>query len=1624
MIIVSIFLMIISFNGTVSAANLTVNPGSSIQAAVNNASNGDIIIVNDDNGSTCTYMENIVVNKTLHLQPNSDNVTIQAYDPSKPVFTINLNGSGSTVKGFTITGGTSFTSSGIRLNSASNCTIQSNKITGNRIGLYISGLSTNNNIFNNYIQNNTGNGILLYSKNNTITGNNISNNYAGIWIYSRDNLISRNIVSNNRGFGIYIEGSNNNYLYGNTISNNNYGVYFFESNFEMHFNQIFGNQYGVYSDLAGFLNATNNWWGTNNPTVTSSNTPADIVIYDGTVTYDPWLVLNLSGAVIHVTHNNTSNSQITADITHNNQGQDTSSSGTIPDGLPVHFTTNLGTITPTGTTRRGQATVTLTSSPSFGAATVTTTLDGQTVSGAFRKSFSTIQTAVENTLTVDGDIILVENGTYTENIVVNKKLGIFSDGNVTVRSGTPSSPTFTINSSGSGSVIEGFIITQYTSSYGILLNSTNKCYISNNILTLTGGIGLHNSHNNTLSGNILDDNSCGIYSTHSCNNTLYSNTVSRTVDNSGIILSYYSTDNTIIGNDIKDNGDAGIYITGHSSVQVKGNNFTNNTIRISNLSDVQIYNNNITSASTGTGISLSNFSSAEIHFNRITGNFSYGLMVWKSTVNATNNWWGTNNVIYSNSTIPSSCNIWNRNGTVIYDPWLVLTVNTSSVNSGGNASVTADLTHNNVGSDTSSEGHIPDDVPVNFTTTLGTVISPVYTFNGKATTILNLGTTQSVTVTVSASVDGQNVSKETTLSPGMAILNITSTALDPSRPYYELVGYQNITETKVFNWYKLAVILTDPCDQNVNALKNYVSRTYGDMRIIDCAIPPENVVEYLLYENLYTDWWSEELLQEFVYCWGLSDDDFHYIQQNYLSWDVINYLYDCMWDDLGNCTVQQPPSNDRDDILWYSRIWSAGNAPYVRFPLMLPYVPPSWVQTSTTSIPIYHETYSPLNITCEIPLNNSASWVSIVWKDTRNTTGPFSGQLDVIVEGVIVQSVNYVNEYYLISQNYFRAVVFDAILAVNKVFPSYVYDNDPAALVVWEMYQSAFTAEEYDFIRNYRLLFIDYLHTTLNYPGDSHTNISVNPGNDSDIFNLKFCGNPIQRTSTLLYVNGGYEHCLGDPYDPNATYEYREAGYEGVRSFAIVTTKVTNDILRYWLNKKTLYEAGPMKAAYGTFFTSLLLIKSHDMVADQAASEFNVTWSRTTPIVVSVLDDAYDGYITLECDHRMGMTVVGDVNKARAFRFACSAAISPLEYSVMNSLFPNLSPLSSITTGLGYRILEGTAPSIYISNGYLIINATYNEFVVIDPVTGIVRDVGMWNTGPVHFAYCYSDQQTDWSTDHGEEMSSNNATVSLDDIKPEYIALTSMAVIDAAAKMGAVEGTVTIGVSASTVGAFIGLSVATLILLYEPYFMLYEFPKKLRIMKEIADMKQNQSEAWLGAVSLFLPKDREPTPEELQEANIKAASLLMSLYGGDQDYYYQAYSYLASIGRNILNGGYEDFDEDENEIIKIFLFQMAIEDSLESNGGAAGSDGNSTEWANAFLNTARFIKNQGTEMVNGIRAGDPVAAAKGGAGVTLGIGILHHLTEAYIYDIILEDYLEYMEFNTSGPSGGGGGSVF
>jgi uncharacterized repeat protein (TIGR01451 family) len=72
-------------------------------------------------------------------------------------------------------------------------------------------------------------------------------------------------------------------------------------------------------------------------------------------------------------------------------------------------------------------------------------------------SYITIQSAIDDPLTLDGDTIDVEPGTYNENVVVNKNLTIRATGPNTIVNGS-----FTITATGSGSTIHGFTINNAT----------------------------------------------------------------------------------------------------------------------------------------------------------------------------------------------------------------------------------------------------------------------------------------------------------------------------------------------------------------------------------------------------------------------------------------------------------------------------------------------------------------------------------------------------------------------------------------------------------------------------------------------------------------------------------------------------------------------------------------------------------------------------------------------------------------------------------------------------------------------------------------------------------------------------------------------------------------------------------------------------------------------------------------------------------------------------------------------------------------------------------------------------------------------------------------------------------
>ena len=371
-------------------------------------------------------------------------------------------------------------------------------------------------------------------------------------------------------------------------------------------------------------------------------------------------MLNLTSSCDRSDRNGTTyNYIITADLTHNNHGDDTynnngpshgnSSDNTLPDDIPLNFITTFGTINTPISTRNGKALSKL-NSTAAGTTNVTITLDNQTITipvdvkninvlgisnTRTGESFSTIQATIDSKNTLDGDTITLADGTYTENVVVYKKLIIkaVSGANVTVQASNPYIGVFTIVAD--GSTIQNMNIIGAAGSYGILSYANNVNITGNTITANSNGITLFNSNGDIISGNSVINNWYGINLYNSTGTTISENNIASNWYGS----SFYNSTGTVSGNNITGNW-YGVLINAANNVMISGNVITDNNI----------------------GVSLFNSTSTTVSGNTITNN-QVGISYYKSN-SATSGNTITNNSIADTSQIDTTGviiqnNIWN-----------------------------------------------------------------------------------------------------------------------------------------------------------------------------------------------------------------------------------------------------------------------------------------------------------------------------------------------------------------------------------------------------------------------------------------------------------------------------------------------------------------------------------------------------------------------------------------------------------------------------------------------------------------------------------------------------------------------------------------------------------------------------------------------------------------------------------------------------------------------------------------------------------------------------------------------------------------------------------------------------
>jgi parallel beta-helix repeat protein len=198
------------------------------------------------------------------------------------------------------------------------------------------------------------------------------------------------------------------------------------------------------------------------------------------------------------------------------------------------------------------------------------------VDGAGSGDFTSIQDAI-NASEAGGEIIVL-NGTYAENLVVDRPITLRGEGMPVVSGGVSSLPLITINAS--GVVLESFVFSGCTNdscdSGSVLVLSDGSKILNNTVYgSSSHGITLYNSSGHLISKNRIRDNfRVGI--------RLAGANVSQISDNeirgNGYGIYIEASEGSVIAyNDISANGADGIAIVASSGQKITGNEIHNNS---------------------------------------------------------------------------------------------------------------------------------------------------------------------------------------------------------------------------------------------------------------------------------------------------------------------------------------------------------------------------------------------------------------------------------------------------------------------------------------------------------------------------------------------------------------------------------------------------------------------------------------------------------------------------------------------------------------------------------------------------------------------------------------------------------------------------------------------------------------------------------------------------------------------------------------------------------------------------------------------------------------------------------------------------------------------------------------
>ena len=245
--------------------------------ALDNASDDDIILVKSG-----IYQETLVINKSINLIGENQNNTIllsenaikieiidgeEVINEKDRINILTINATNCKINNFTFKTNEKYKiTRGIVINSENNAIMNCN-ISGFYNAIEIKQNSPNNSISKTIVSNNNIGIQGIITENNFISDNYISNNtQQGIYFFTKSdkNIFSKNIFINNKQ-ALRVKGSDNNQIFNNYFYNNSYGVYLCcGANYNIIFNNTFirnilGNAYEGNSLL--------NYWNSNSSNI-------------------------------------------------------------------------------------------------------------------------------------------------------------------------------------------------------------------------------------------------------------------------------------------------------------------------------------------------------------------------------------------------------------------------------------------------------------------------------------------------------------------------------------------------------------------------------------------------------------------------------------------------------------------------------------------------------------------------------------------------------------------------------------------------------------------------------------------------------------------------------------------------------------------------------------------------------------------------------------------------------------------------------------------------------------------------------------------------------------------------------------------------------------------------------------------------------------------------------------------------------------------------------------------------------------------------------------------------------------------------------------------------------------